>query len=151
MKPRLRPSRRPRIFWFHFGSANSRSQPQLRTARPSSRERGLGSESQPSRHPNYGKVLLARKRGRPIQRSTFVLRNYEQKFPEAHTASELGRNNCGKLSKSHGRSFMQLQRVSGHATSFECFVPGRSIGPFNRVQHSVCDRVMHKVGACMES
>jgi hypothetical protein len=128
MKPRLRSSRRPRIFWPQFGTANSRNQPQLYTARLSSSERGLGSGSQPSRHPHDGKVLLGRKRDRPIRRSSFVLKTCEQKLHEAHRATEWETNSCGKLSKIHDRSFVQLQRVSGHAASFEQL----SAGPFNR-------------------
>lgn len=128
MKPRLRSSRRPHIFWPQFRTANSRNQAQLYTARLSSSEMGLASGSQPSRHPHDGKVLRARKRGTPIQRSILVPRNCEQKLHEVHRATEWETNSGGKLSKIHGRSFVQLQRVSGHAVSFGWVCAGR----FNR-------------------
>jgi hypothetical protein len=58
----------------------------------------------------------------------FLFRETVNKNFMAHRATEWGTNSCGKLSKIHGRSFVQLQRGSGHAASFEWVCAG----PFNR-------------------
>jgi hypothetical protein len=64
----------------------------------------LGSGNQPFSNLPDGSDVHARKRGTLMQCSAFVLGKCEQMLSVARKVSERETDNCGKLSKSHGKS-----------------------------------------------